>query len=139
MSFEVDDPCPVYEVHWRIARKPHRCECCDTAIPPGAQYRRDHMVSDGSASDEACCFACAVALHLLMARHGSHPSPSWAVDFLRECLHDSYLSPDAKRVEGVERDMLAGMLRRHRATATWKEHIARANARAAIAAAEGAP
>lgn len=112
MNFEIDDPCTVYVVRWMEARKPHRCACCYTLIQAGAQYRRDHMVSDGRGSDEACCFCCAVALWQMAQWFGSHPSPAWAMEFIRESLeHRNYRrDPQQARM----RSLLAGMVRRNR-------------------------
>jgi hypothetical protein len=77
------------------------------------------MVDDGSARSEACCWACAAGLWLLMREHGTHPAPSWAIEFLSNelgqlalCEHDEV---------AMERDVLAGMLRRNLAACRAKE------------------
>jgi hypothetical protein len=120
--FDVDDydgECDVYRMHWHVARKPHRCACCGYLVPAGAQYQRHNMVGDGYASSEACCWACAAGLWQLMEEHRTHPSPSWAIEFLRNeigqlarCEHDEV---------AMERDVLAGMVRRNRAACRAKE------------------
>jgi hypothetical protein len=117
--FDIDEPCEVYEARWRVARKPHRCACCSYRIPVGAQYQRHHWVDGGTAGDEASCWACAAGLWRLMQMHGTHPTPGWAIEFLSNelgqlarCEHDEV---------AMERDVLAGMMRRNRAACRAKE------------------
>lgn len=112
MSFELhyDEACDVYERQWHVARKPHRCQCCGYLIPAGAQYERHHWVDEGTAGDEACCWSCAAGLWLLLQAYRWHPSPRWAVECLREEVSDAMPERGA-----LERDVLAGMLRRSRA------------------------
>lgn len=112
VSFEIDEPCKVYGIEWRVARKLHRCACCGHPIPPGAQYRVDSYVGDHTAASEKCCFACAVILWEMMKAYGTHPTPSWACEFLREGLeHRRYRrEPEQARA----RSWVAGILRRNR-------------------------
>lgn len=110
MNLDSDEVCDVYERRWHVARKSHRCQCCGYLIPAGAQYERHHWVDGGTAGDEACCWACASGLWLLMTTYGSHPSPRWAMEFLREEVTDAM--PERGT---LERNVLAGMLRRNRA------------------------
>lgn len=110
LDLDSDQVCDVYERRWHVARKPHRCQCCGYRIPAGAQYERHHWVDEGTAGDEACCWACAAGLWLLMAAYGSHPAPRWAMEFLFEETADT-MPPRGS----LERDVLAGMLHRNRA------------------------
>jgi hypothetical protein len=118
-DLDYDGVCDVYETHWHVARKTHRCACCGYRIPAGAQYQRHHMVDGGSARDEACCWACAAGLWRIMQEHNTHPAPSWAMEFLRDEI--GQLARCEHGEVAKERDVLAGMVRRNRATCRAKE------------------
>lgn len=50
---------PVFDEHWPIARKRHRCCECGAVIEPGTQYQNISMLQEGVWFRYKTCEACA--------------------------------------------------------------------------------
>ncbi len=65
MSQYGDEPCSVYEVKERRARKAHRCSGCDETIRPGVKYTYVFMVHEGDSYIYKRCPRCqTIYVHL---------------------------------------------------------------------------
>ena len=56
-TYDWDEPAFTSET-WRVARKPHRCSCCDAQILSGVKYLVFTYCVDGRVDVEKCCAAC---------------------------------------------------------------------------------
>lgn len=70
----------------RVARRPHRCDCCGKRIAPGKQYLEHFSVIGGSPVREAMCAPCDSARDDFASAHGQSPNPSYFAEVLSECV-----------------------------------------------------
>jgi hypothetical protein len=83
------EPCDVWEVTTRKARKPHRCASCSTAIQPGTVYTSIFSMVEGDASREACCPLCDEAAREFSEAHeGMRSNPSYLPTMLEDCIDE---------------------------------------------------
>ena len=63
------DPCEVWNVSWRRARKEHKCIECVETIKIGARYEYTFTVFEGNASSHKTCEFCANEWERLLKKH----------------------------------------------------------------------
>lgn len=91
--------CEVWTETTRKARKDYACDCCRGAIAKGEQYVRIFMVSDGCASTERECSACADVVIEFKKHHNSWSSPSGMEDLVQQCYEEeSRYEDDDERI-----------------------------------------
>lgn len=84
-----DGSCDVWRETEQVARKQHKCSCCDAVILPGERYRRIFVVADGNADGEKACSACAAASDRFADAHdGRSALPSFMPEMLRHCIDE---------------------------------------------------
>jgi hypothetical protein len=93
------DPATFYERRVVRARKPHKCEECNRAIPKGCQYEYTSGLWDGYFDTFKTCLACVAARQFVTA---SVPCFCWAHGNLHQDIVDTvsearFRAPDEMR------------------------------------------
>lgn len=102
------EPCDAWNERAVKARKPHRCDACDTLIPAGAHYLRHFHIFEDSLGTERMCADCWMVREAFAEAHGQNFFPSMLIDQLRQCVGDNDDEEDEWR------PLLASVLKRYR-------------------------
>lgn len=81
-----DDYCSIWRESAVFARKPHRCDCCNTAIEPGTPYLKHFDVFDGYAHSASLCFVCWLIRAEFDEEHDVTLNPDGILHYLDECI-----------------------------------------------------
>ena len=88
MSQYGDEPCSVYDVKERVARKAHKCSACGERVEPGTKYTDVFMVHEGEPYTCKRCPRCQVIYLHLEGRIRAEGDYDWFCDERLNCGHE---------------------------------------------------